>query len=161
GRGRVEVVPIACSGGMQQSVAAAEHAAGCRSVDVVAAIASGELAARIAPALESGAVPFVACDLGADFVRVRQDSPLLVRHTLGYWQANHAMGQWSAERLGRRVVIAADFLESGHDIVYAFRHAFEAAGGEVVAVVRTGLPDGTGSFPEVEAAVRSSAPDFV
>jgi branched-chain amino acid transport system substrate-binding protein len=161
GRGRVAIVPIACSGGMSRTVAAASRAAECRSVDVVAAIASGELAARAAPALEPGAVPFIACDLGADFVRARRDSALLVRHTLGYWQANHAMGAWSAGHLGRRALIAVDFLESGHDVVYAFRRGFEAAGGEVAGVVRTGLPDGTDGLPEVAAAVGSIAPDFV
>jgi branched-chain amino acid transport system substrate-binding protein len=161
-RGRVAVVPIACvAGDASATVAAAVRATECRSVDVVAGFAGGELAARLAPALEPGAVPFVACDLGADFVRARSDSALLVRHSLGYWQANYAMGPWAAAHLGRRVLIATDFLESGHDVVYAFRRGFEAEGGEVVGVVRTGLPDGTGALPEVAAAVRSTVPDFV
>ena len=162
GRGRLHVIPLACSpDGVQGAMAAAIRAARCESVDVVAGIASRDLAACMAPALEAHAVPFVACDLGADFVRPRRDSALLVRNSLGYWQANYAMGRWSAARLGRRAVIAADFLESGYDIVYAFRRGFEAAGGEVAAVARTGLPNGTASFSEVASAVHSTAPDFV
>ena len=155
---RVEVVPFACAadGGASAALTAAAQ---CRGVDAVAGFAGGDLAARMA--LDPGAVPFVACDLGADFVRARRANPLRVRHSLGYWQANYAMGRWAAANLGRRVLIAADFLESGHDVVYAFRRAFEAAGGEVVGVVRTGLPDGTGALPEVARSVRSNVPDFV
>jgi branched-chain amino acid transport system substrate-binding protein len=162
GRGRLDVIPLACTpGNVPGALVAATEAAQCASVDVVTGIASREHAARLAPALEKHAVPFVACDVGADVVRPRRDSPLLVRHSLGYWQANYAMGEWCAAQLGRRAVIAADFLECGYDIVYAFRRGYEAAGGEIAAVARTGLPNGTETFSEVASAVASTRPDFV
>jgi branched-chain amino acid transport system substrate-binding protein len=59
------------------------------------------------------------------------------------------------------VLIAADFLESGYDMVHAFRRTFEARGGEVVGIEVTGLPNGDGTFDDVAREIRRHRPDFV
>jgi len=156
----LRIVPIACTPGAG-TYAAARGAIERGEVDVLAGFGDRALTARLAPLLEAHRIPFVVTDLGADIVRQRRESGWVVRNTLGLWQANYTMGQWSAAHLGQRALIACDFLESGYDMVYAFRRAFEDAGGEVPAVVVTGLPDGRGTLPEVARAVDAHRPDFV
>jgi branched-chain amino acid transport system substrate-binding protein len=154
-------VPLACAGGPRAPFVAAAQALRDGGIDVLAGFGGHNLAAQLAPLLESHRMPLVMSDLGADIVRHRREAPYLIRNSLGYWQANYAMGQWAAEHLGRRALIATDFLESGYDMVYAFRRAFEDAGGEITAVHVTGLPDGSGTLESVADAVRSQRPDFV
>jgi branched-chain amino acid transport system substrate-binding protein len=156
----LSIVPIAGDSAAATYRATAE-AIEARRIDVVAGMDDRDWSVRIAPLLDANRVPCVVTDLGADVARATRQSPWIVRHSLGYWQANYAMGSWCARHLGARAVVVADFLESGYDMVYAFRRAFEAAGGSVEGVVVTGLPDGSGGFDDVERAVRGARPDFV
>jgi ABC-type branched-subunit amino acid transport system substrate-binding protein len=157
----LQLLPIACGSGSRAALAAVEEAVKGGRVDLLAGLVDRNLASQIAPLLEVRGTPFVVCDMGADVVRKRRESPYLIRNSLGYWQSNFAMGQWTARNLGKRALIAVDSLESGYDMVYAFRRAFEAQGGDIVDVRVTGLPDGSGHFSTVGDAVRSHRPDFV
>lgn len=160
--GRVlQLVPIAVDRGPVAALDAATRAVEGARVDVLAGIVDRNRARRLAPVLEANGVPFVVSDMGADIVRNHRESAFLVRNSLGYWQSCFAMGEWSAGNLGTRALIAADFLESGHDMVYAFRHGFERAGGEILDVKVTGIPDGTAGFAKAGDAIRSQRPDFV
>jgi ABC-type branched-subunit amino acid transport system substrate-binding protein len=157
----VELLPIACCSGARAAFAAAGEAVRSGGVDLLAGMVDRNLASQIAPLLEERGTPFVVSDLGADIVRKRRESAFLIRNSLGYWQTSYAMGQWAAAHFGKRALIASDFLESGYDMVYAFRRAFEAQGGEITAVQVTGLPDGSGDFSHVADAIRTQRPDFV
>lgn len=155
----LEIVRLDCDAGPLATLKGAD--AHCPGVDILAVVASQHLSARLGRIVEKHGVPVLACDLGADFVRQGQGLPNVATHSLGLWQAHYAMGTWTRHNLGSRVVIATDFLESGYDMIYAFRRAFEAAGGDVAAVQVTALPDGTGTFADVAASIRSHRPDFV
>ncbi len=155
------VVPIGCGCGARAPIEAASDAVKRGAVDMLTGLVDPNLGRRMAPLLEERGVVFVASDIGADVVRHRWESPFLVRNSMGYWQASYAMGQWAPAHLGRRTLIVSDFLESGYDMVYAFRRAFEGRGGEVLGVSVTGLPDGSGTFAEVGRAIRARRPDFV
>ncbi len=155
------VVPIGCGCGARAPIEAASDAVKRGAVDMLTGLVDPNLARRMAPLLEERGMLFVASDMGADVVRHRWESPFLVRNSLGYWQASYAMGQWAPAHLGPRALIVSDFLESGYDMVYAFRRAFEGRGGEVLGVSVTGLPDGSGTFAEVGRAIRARRPDFV
>lgn len=157
----IALVPIACAAGARAPLVAAADAVKHGAVDVLAGFVDANAAAELAPLLGERGVPFVATDMGADLVRHRCASPMVAHSSLGYWQASHALGRWAAANLGRRVVIVTDFLESGHDLVFAFREAFEAGGGEVLDVAVTGLPDGTDRFTLAASAIREARPDFV
>ena len=161
GERRVRLLPIAGGRGANTAFAAAADKVTSGAVDMLAGFVNRNLASRITPLLEERGAPFVVCDMGADIVRERHDSAYLVRNSLGYWQASFAMGQWASANLGRRAVIASDFLESGYDMVYAFRRAFEAGGGDVASVQVTGLPDGSAPLSSLAGAIRSQRPDFV
>jgi branched-chain amino acid transport system substrate-binding protein len=157
----LELVPIDCAGNPRQAMLALDGAVQSGRFDLLCGLANRNHAAQLRPALERTATPFIVADAGADVVRAHRDSPYLIRNSLGYWQANHAMGAWSHANLGARVLIAADFLESGYDMVHAFRRAFEARGGEVVGTEVTGLPNGAGTFDDVARETRRHRPDFV
>jgi ABC-type branched-subunit amino acid transport system substrate-binding protein len=157
----LEFVPVACGSGLRAALVAATQAIRDDGVDLLAGFGRHDLASHLTPLLESHRTPFVMSDLGADVVRKRRESPYLIRNSLGYWQANYSMGHWAAANLGRRVLIATDFLESGYDMVYAFRRAFEEAGGEIARVQVTGVPDQSAPLEAVADAVRSHRPDFV
>jgi branched-chain amino acid transport system substrate-binding protein len=57
--------------------------------------------------------------------------------------------------------VAASFHESGYDAHYAFRHGFEAAGGNIVENRITHMHAHSGDLLHVIAAVRQARPDFV
>jgi branched-chain amino acid transport system substrate-binding protein len=158
---RVSLVPIACGAGARAPLLAAGEAVKRGVVDMLAGMVDPNLAGEMAPLLEMHGVPFVVSDMGADVVRKRWASPMLARSSLGCWQASSAMGQWAPAHLGRRALVVADFLESGYDMVYAFRQAFEAGGGEIVDLRVTGMPDASGTFADVKRAIEAHRPDFV
>jgi ABC-type branched-subunit amino acid transport system substrate-binding protein len=158
---RMALVPIACGAGARAPVIAASEAVERGAVDMLAGFVDANLAGQMAPLLEARGIPFVVSDMGADVVRARWASPLLARNSLGCWQSSYAMAQWAPAHFGTRALVVADFLESGYDMVYAFRRAFEANGGEIAGLHVTGLPDGSGSFAEVKRAIEAQRPDFV
>jgi ABC-type branched-subunit amino acid transport system substrate-binding protein len=158
---RLALIPIACAAGPRAPLISASDAVNRGAVDMLAGFVDTNLAGQMTPLLEAHGIPFVVSDMGADVVRKRWASPLLGRNSLGCWQASYALAQWAPGNLGTRALVVADFLESGYDMVYAFRRAFEASGGEVVALHATGLPDGSGSFESVKQAIESQRPDFV
>jgi ABC-type branched-subunit amino acid transport system substrate-binding protein len=158
---RLALMPVACAAGPRAPLIAASDAVTSGAVDMLAGFVDTNLAVQMTPLLEAHGIPFVVSDMGADVVRKRWASPLLARNSLGCWQASYALARWAPAHLGARALIVADFLESGYDMVYAFRRAFEASGGEVVGLQVTGLPDGSGSFESVKHAIEAHRPDFV
>lgn len=130
-------------------------------VDVLAAFVCRNAAGQWAPDLAERKVPLLVCDAGANAVQTEALSPWVVHHSLGYWQANWAAGQWAARYLGRRAVVAVGALESGFDMLPAFSQGFESAGGTVQAMHFTHMPDGSNRLPELDRLVRSERPDFV
>ena len=107
---------------------------------------------------ERSGVPIVAAEAGANAPDAEPD-PRLFYHTLGYWQANHAMGTWAAQNMGSRCAVACSLYESGFDSLLAFNHGFESAGGEIVSMTVTHLPDG--DVAETVSSFVGSDADFV
>jgi len=157
----IALVPIACGAGARAPIVAATDAVKRGAVDVLAGFVDANAAASMAPLLEQRGIPFVACDMGADVVRHRCENAMVASGSPGLVQASHAMGRWAPAHMGTRALLVADFLESGYDMVYAFREAFESHGGEVVAVEVTGMPHGATGFDSIVRTVRDTRPDFV
>jgi len=59
---------------------------------------------------------------------------------LALTEAFEQAGQWAAQTLGTRAEIISTGHESTSDLPFAFRHGFEARGGEIVQTVVTGAP---------------------
>ena len=115
---------------------------------------------RLLKILKESLTPFINVEGGANIPTAAAEHLLISHNSLGYWQANLAMGDWAASRLGRRVFIASSLYESGYDSSYAFRAGFKAAGGEVLqnSVTRTSAKD---ELDALMASIRESSPDFV
>lgn len=132
-----------------------------RGVDLIIGVATPSLAATLRPVLTASRTPFIALDAGANLPRASEQFPYMVYNTLGYWQANWAMGQWAASNLGLQAFIASSFYDSGYDALYAFRAGFEAAGGRINGTSITHVPSSSVDLPGLAAAIRQSQPDFV
>jgi branched-chain amino acid transport system substrate-binding protein len=117
--------------------------------------------AEIGPLLERSGALFIGTDGGANLVRPEEQTARAFYNSLGYWQANWAMGAWAARHMGRTAFVAASLYESGYDAISAFRLGFEAAGGRVVETAVTHRPPEPTDWPAFAAAVRQARPDFV
>lgn len=129
--------------------------------DIVLGAVGAPIAAQLAPICEERGRVFLQVDAGANVVRRDEASAPVLASTLGYWQANRALGAWAAQGLGRRAFLAPSLHESGFDAFYAFRCGFEGAGGEVVGLHVTNIPGAARDLPRMIAAVRSARPDVV
>ena len=158
---KLRLLPVNYGSRPAQALDAALRLLDNQPVDVLAAYVCPTAARMWASDLAERKVPLVVCDAGANALQPDGDSPWVVRHSLGYWQANWAAGQWAARNLGRRAVAAVGALESGFDMLPAFTQGFESAGGAVTTVHFTRMPDGTSRLPELAHLVRSARPDFV
>jgi branched-chain amino acid transport system substrate-binding protein len=122
----------------------------------------GESAAgRLRPLLDERGVPFVAAGAGANVPRDAERGPGLYRCSLAAWEGSWALGAWAAAHLGRRAFVAASLRESGYDALYAFRHAFELAGGAIVGTAVTGLAPGDHDLTTLMAQIRQARPEVV
>lgn len=157
----VKLIAEAVDTGLSSAVEKSRKLLEQDQVDVVVAVLSSGMAARLSSLFEEHRALLVVSNMGADVVRQDEQSPYVYHSTLNYWQANWAMGNWAAQHLGHRAFVAASFHESGYDAHYAFRHGFEAAGGNIVENRITHMHAHSGDLLHVIAAVRQARPDFV
>jgi branched-chain amino acid transport system substrate-binding protein len=150
----LEVPPVP-SAGEEQVRQLAESG----SVDLIAGVLGAGSVAALQPVLDSGSIPLIAIEGGANLIGPSEQHDSVFYQSLGYWQANWAMGQWAARQLGRKAFVASSLYESGYDSLQAFQLGFEAAGG---TVARTYVSH-VGAFdPQaLTAAIAETAPDFV
>jgi branched-chain amino acid transport system substrate-binding protein len=130
-------------------------------VALVVGVLSTEVAARLRPIFEEARVPLLVSNAGADLVRDADRSPYLFYHSLGYWQASQAMGNWAAANLGKKAFVATSLYDGGYDSFLAFRLGFEAAGGEVLRTVGTHASSEGNGLEALYEEIRGTRPDFV
>lgn len=129
--------------------------------DLCVGIAGANAATYLSPWLDNSRALFIANDGGANALRSSERNPFMFHNTLGYWQANAAMGQWAAQHLGRKAFVASSFYESGYDALYAFCLGLASAGGQVVQTFVAHVPPDENDLPELIAAIQRARPDFV
>ncbi|ULH14119.1 ABC transporter substrate-binding protein (plasmid) [Deinococcus sp. KNUC1210] len=106
-------------------------------------------------------VPLIVSELGGLMPRGESSSAFVFSNSLQLWQAQWALGAWSARNLGRRVQVVTSLLESGYDLPYAFGAGVESAGG---TVLHTSLADsfaGEIQSAEVLSHSRELRPDHL
>ena len=130
-------------------------------VDVLVGSVSPFASVQVASAIENSPVTFINAEVGANLVFPYHVRPNVFHHTLHYWQANWAAGEWAASQLGKRGAILATFYEAGFDALAAFQIAFENAGGEVLRTVITHSPTETWLAQETMSRLAGAKPDFV
>lgn len=129
-------------------------------VDILAGMINPLIVHRLREDLEQTGTIYLNMEGGANHYQPRDESPLIFHNSLGYWQANWALGSWAAANVGKRAVVASSLYESGYDAYYAFPQGFEGGGGRVVGrelVVNSGSKE----LAAMISAIGADRPDFV
>ena len=130
-------------------------------VDVVMAFVGYHTAQALWPVFGDTNVPLITADMGANMHTELPGNSQVFHHSLQYWQGSYALGQWAAANLGTRGLINTSFYDSGYDGIAAFRHGFEAAGGEVLATHVTDAPPNFDTVVPPVEDIEKLSPDFV
>ncbi len=131
------------------------------NIDLITGIIDPSLNPGLVNLCQEKGVLLIANNAGANIQDQHDDNSYLIQNSMQYWQTNLAMGRWAAQNLGRRAVVAASFYESGYDALYAFRHGFEAGGGNVLQTVISNKPDAPDDLLAPIGTIRQYKPDFV
>lgn len=102
-----------------------------RNVDVIVGALGAHLTGWLRPLIESSTIPYVEANFGENVARPEGDSPLVVRSTLGYWQASWALGAITARSLGSRSLVVTTMRDCGFDTLRAWQLGVREAGGNV------------------------------
>ena len=129
-------------------------------VDLVAGIVSSGIALALHNYFEENEKFLIIANAGAAALTRDRRSPFIYRTSFTNWQPAWPMGAWAFENLGTRALISASDYAAGHEVVSAFRHGFEGAGGEVLNVQLTPFPN-PGDLAPFMAEIRATEPDFV
>ncbi|MDP2232532.1 MAG: ABC transporter substrate-binding protein [Actinomycetota bacterium] len=135
------------------SVAAAARAlVEHEKVDLVLVYANPTQTQLLGELAEETGVPVVVVDPGAHIVTSADADSRVLSHSLGYWQSTWELGSWSAQGVGPDAYMISSLYESGFDVLNAFEHGLNAAGGRIVGTSITHLGPG-----DVAAAVSKAA----
>jgi ABC-type branched-subunit amino acid transport system substrate-binding protein len=132
-----------------------------QKIDLMVGMVNPSTASTLRPLLETSMTTFIAASLGENIARIDEHSSHIFHHTLGLWQANWALGKWTATTLGRKAIMASSFHDSGYDTSYAFRMGYEAAGGKVLASYVTHQPAADVGLSALMASIKQNKPDVV
>lgn len=131
-------------------------------IDVLTGLVSPNAFPLLQSTLEQANTLLVAADVGADMIRLAQAHPMIYSHSLGYWQANYALGRLAAKQLGTRAVLLSSFYETGFDALFALRHGFEQAGGTITQLLVSHRPiDPNGYEQQLVQQIKQDEADFV
>ena len=160
-RGTVDWTAQSAGPGALDTVSRSLDLISAQKTSLVVGVANAHMAAELSPTLARYGAFFVAVDGGASLARPSEQSPHILRSSLGYWQSSWAMGLWAAEQMGRKACVVSSFVESGYDALYAFERGFAAGGGEVLQTTITHVPNRDVDWTAVMTGIDSAQPDFV
>lgn len=155
----ISLVPEEVSPG--QSLQKATALLQANKANLLAGVFAPNVAAQLQGVLKANQALLLASSLGENIPRYSEQSQDIFYHTLGYWQANYALGNWAVKNLGRKVFVATSFYDSGYDALYAFRLGVASAGGEVVGTHITNMSGGSEDIGPVMDAINAAKPDVV
>ncbi|WP_407571654.1 ABC transporter substrate-binding protein [Deinococcus altitudinis] len=155
-----ELVVSSVGSGPCDLEAAAQNLLSQAGAELLIALGDGSQA-RLRDLAEHHHVPLIVSELGGLMPRGERKSPFVFSNSLQLWQAEWALGTWSAHHLGRRAQVVTSLMESGYDLPYAFGAGFSAAGGTVLG---TSFADNFSREQETIAALadtRQLRPDHI
>jgi ABC-type branched-subunit amino acid transport system substrate-binding protein len=124
---RVKIIPAQVRQGYNRAGEKAQQLLEAGADLVVAAINS-QVASRLQDLFQSQQRVLLAATVGEHASAPGKPNPYVFFNSLNYWQANWALGAWTAQNLGRQILMAGSFYESGYDSLYAFQRGVESAG---------------------------------
>jgi len=129
-------------------------------IDVLAGMINPLVVNHLRKELEQSGTLYINMEGGANSYIPRDESPFVFHSSLGYWQANWALGAWAATAMGKRAFVLTSLYESGYDAHYSFPQGLEQGGGKVIGreVV---LSPSDKELTSLMAAIVAARPDFV
>jgi branched-chain amino acid transport system substrate-binding protein len=94
----------------------------------------------------------LVANAGNDEVTRELCSPYIIRTSFSNWQWNYPLGQYAAEKVGKRAAVVASNFVAGKQMAAAFRAGFEAKGGKVAEEAWPAM--GTADFSTVFTGLR-------
>ena len=155
----VEVVPQTIGRGHGTTYSQAQILLDAK-VDVVVGLLTPMMVARIASLFQAANKLLLASSTGEN-LPLADTSAVVFHHSLQQWEANWALGNWAAQSLGRRAVVASDFHDSGYDSLNGFQQGFIAAGGTVLEAVVTHGPQAAHDVDYLLKRIQNLQPDLV
>jgi len=127
-------------------------------VRLVIGFVSSPSAIAAAPLATQAKIPMLVANAGTAWIT--NLSPYIVRFSFSMWNSAYPMGAYAAKALKCTTVAAgyADF-PPGQDNVFAFKTAYEKAGGKVVDEIRMGSPAAVPDFTPYFERVKDEHPD--
>lgn len=157
----IDLIPETIDASPSSVVAKAQRLLDQDAPDLVVAVANPSVVTHMAPIFEASSTPLIVIDGGANVSRTSEFSPGVFHHSLGYWRANWAMGEWAVKHMGPKVFVVSSLYESGYDSLHAFRLGVESAGGSVVGTKVTHIGPQPVDWGSVYRAIQQERPDFV
>jgi branched-chain amino acid transport system substrate-binding protein len=109
-------------------------------VQMIAGIIYSNNAFAIMDVCKQAKVPVLIMNAGT--ASITEQCPYVARTSFTMWQAGYHMGDYAAKKMGiKTAAIAYSNYAPGKDSTNAFREAFEAAGGKIVADVPMPFPN--------------------
>lgn len=97
-------------------------------VDLVAGVLSSKVALNLLPTLETGRVPLIFMNLGADIPVTTLRSGLLFYNSLHLWKSQWSLGKWAQARFGGEPSVNMSLYESGYGMHESFKAGIAASG---------------------------------
>lgn len=94
----------------------------------------------------------LVANAGNDEVTRELCSPYIIRTSFSNWQWNYPLGEYAAEKVGKRAAVVGANFVAGKQMAGAFRAGFEAKGGKVVEEAWPAM--GTADFSTVFTGLR-------
>ena len=94
----------------------------------------------------------LVANAGNDEVTRELCSPYIIRTSFSNWQWNYPLGEYAAEKVGKRAAVVGANFVAGKQMAAAFRSGFEAKGGKVVEEAWPAM--GTADFSTVFTGLR-------
>ena len=127
-------------------------------VKLVAGFVSSPSAIAAAPLATQAKTPMLVANAGTAWIT--NLSPYVVRFSFSMWNSAYPMGDYAAKEL-KCTTVAAGYTDfpPGQDNVFAFKTAYEKAGGKVVDEIRMGSPATVPDYTPYFERVKDEHPD--
>lgn len=129
-------------------------------VDAIVGIVSSAVLGAVRDFAEGSKVPVVVANAGNNDMTGERCSPYIIRVSFSNAQMNRPMGDYLADKGVKKVHLMAPDYAAGHQMMNAFKEAFEAKGGEIVGETYTPL-HGTKDYAPFISAAQATNPDAI
>tara|TARA_B100001123_G_scaffold305907_1_gene341755 strand:+ start:2500 stop:3762 length:1263 start_codon:yes stop_codon:yes gene_type:complete len=129
-------------------------------VDLVAGIVSTGVLYGLREYFHNNKKLLICANAGGNKISRDMKSPYIWRSSFSNWQPNWPLGLWAYHNVGNKVFMSAPDYGAGHNMVDAFAHSFQSAGGTILGKQFTPFPSMGDPAPFI-TEIRKSNPSMV